>query len=222
MHKRSAKRRIFDHLARMAKAMGIANRIELLEAVGQGERSVEQLADITGMSVANTSHHLQVLREGGLVRSRRHGVQVFYSLSDDEVATVLAGLGRLAERHLAEVKRIINEELTRGDNLRPVERKELLRLIRSEEVTIIDVRPTDEFEAGHIPGAINIPLAHLPRRLAELPHDREVVAYCRGPYCLLSFDAVRRLRAKGYRARRLADGFPEWKAERHPVSLGAK
>lgn len=218
----SPKKRIFGHLARMAKAMGNANRIELLEAVGQGERSVEQLAEIAGMSVANTSHHLQVLRGGGLVRSRRHGVQVFYSLSDDEVATVLADLGRIAGRHLAEVDRIIRNEFASRDNLQPVDHRELIRMARSGEVTVIDVRPADEFEAGHIPNAINIPLNQLSRRLAELPHDREVIAYCRGPYCLLSFDAVKQLRTKGYRARRMVDGFPEWKAERRPVASSRK
>lgn len=220
MPKLSVKKRIFAHLGRMAKALGNGNRIEILEAVAQGERSVEALATLTGMSIANTSHHLQVLRDGGLVASRRQGVQIFYRLSDDEVALVLAGLGRVAERHLAEVDRIVREEFASRDGLAPIGHDELLRLALAGEVMVLDVRPAEEYEAGHIAGAVNVPANELSRRLAELPTDREIVAYCRGPYCLLSFDAVRRLRKQGYRARRLADGFPEWKAGRRPVTDG--
>lgn len=212
------KKQIFLHLARQGKALANPNRLELLEALGQGERSVEDLAAVTGMSVANTSHHLQVLRNGGLVASRRQGVQVFYRLSDDNVVAVLADLRQLAERHLADIGQILRREFASRDDVAPVRRKELVRMIKAGAVTLIDVRPTEEYRTGHIAGAVNLPLAELSRRLAEIPRDREVVAYCRGPYCLLAFDAVKLLRARGFGARRLADGFPEWKAERGPVA----
>lgn len=217
MNQASPKKRVFAQLARMAKALAHANRLELIEALGQGELSVEDLARQTGLSVANTSHHLQVLKDGGLARSRRHGVRIFYGLSDDDIAVVVAGLGRVAERCLAEVDRILREEFATRDDAQPVGQKELLNLVKTGDVTVIDVRPNGEYRAGHIAGAVNIPLAELSRRLAELPRGKQIVAYCRGPYCLLSFDAVRRLRAKGFRARRLADGFPEWKAGRRPI-----
>ena len=222
MSKVSPKKRVFAQLARMAKALASANRLELIEALGQGEWSVEELAEKAGLTVANTSHHLQVLKDGGLARSRRRGVQIFYSLSDDDVAAVIAGLGRVAERRLTEVDRILREEFATRDDAQPVGPKELLRLAKMGDVTVLDVRPDGEYRAGHIAGAVNIPLAELSRRLAELPRGKQVVAYCRGPYCLLSFDAVRRLRAKGFRARRLADGVPEWKAGRRPVDAGSR
>ncbi|MBM3732409.1 MAG: metalloregulator ArsR/SmtB family transcription factor [Acidimicrobiia bacterium] len=217
MRKPSPKKRIFAQLARMAKALAHAHRLDLIEVLGQGERSVEELADAVGLSVANASHHLQVLKDGGLARARREGVRIFYALTDDDIAAVVAGLGRVAERRVAEVDRILREEFASRDAAQPVDQKELLRLVKSNDVTVLDVRPEGEYRAGHIAGAVNIPLPELARRLAELPRGKQVVAYCRGPYCLLSFDAVRRLRAKGFRARRLADGFPEWKAARGPV-----
>lgn len=217
MHKPSPKKRIFAQLARMAKALAHAHRLDLIEALGQGERSVEELAETVGLPVANASHHLQVLKDGGLARARREGVRIYYALADDDIAAVLAGLGRVAGRRLAEVDRILREEFASRDDAQPVDRKELLRLAKADEVTVLDVRPEGEYQAGHIAGAVNIPLPELARRLAELPRGKQVVAYCRGPYCLLSFDAVRRLRAKGFRARRLAEGFPEWKAARGPV-----
>ncbi|MBM3952558.1 MAG: metalloregulator ArsR/SmtB family transcription factor [Rhodospirillales bacterium] len=217
MRKPSPKKRIFAQLARMAKALAHAHRLDLIEVLGQGERSVEELADAVGLSVANASHHLQVLKDGGLARARREGVRIFYALTDDDIAGIVADLGRVAERRVAEVDRILREEFASRDAAQPVNQKELLRLVKSDDVTVLDVRPEGEYRAGHIAGAVNIPLPELARRLAELPRGKQVVAYCRGPYCLLSFDAVRRLRAKGFRARRLADGFPEWKAARGPV-----
>ncbi|MBI4967019.1 MAG: metalloregulator ArsR/SmtB family transcription factor [Rhodospirillales bacterium] len=222
MKKASPKKQIFDSLALMAKAMGSTNRIELLEAVAQGERSVEDLARRTGLSVANTSNHLQVLRNAGLVVFRREGVQKFYRPSDDEVTVVLATLGRVAERQIAAVDRVLREEFASRDNLEPVGREDLRRRMQKGEVTVIDVRPPEEFAAGHIPGAINVPAAQLSRHLAALPKDKEIVAYCRGPYCLLAFDAVQQLRRKGYRARRLADGLPEWRADHLPVASGSR
>lgn len=216
----SPKKQLFTHFAQIAKAMASPNRLELLEALAQGERSVEKLAQATGMPIANTSHHLQVLREGGLVRSRKEGVQVIYSLSDGEIPQMLGCLQRVGERHLAEVELIVREHFASDEGLRPVNHQELTALLKSGEALIIDVRPPGEYEAGHIPGAVNVPIEALPRRLSEFPRRKEVVAYCRGPYCMLAVEAVKRLRKRGYRARRLEDGFPEWKAEGRPVAVG--
>ncbi len=213
----SPKKRLFEQFARVAKALASANRLELLEALAQGERSVDALSQAAGLSVANTSHHLQILRDGGLAQSRKEGLQVFYRLSDDAVTTVLGGIRGVAERHLAEVERIVRENFESRDSLTPVKRDQLLEMARSGEAMVIDVRPPNEFEAGHIPGAVNIPLDTLPEHLDKLPKEQEIVAYCRGPYCMLAFEAVERLRQSGYQARRLEDGFPEWKAERLPV-----
>ncbi|HEU0186374.1 MAG TPA: metalloregulator ArsR/SmtB family transcription factor [Gallionellaceae bacterium] len=213
----SPKKQLFENFALVAKALASANRLELLEALAQGERGVEGLAKASGMSVANTSHHLQLLRSGGLVKSRRDGNQIIYSLTDDNVLLLLAGIRYVAEQQLAEVERIVRENFDSRDNLTPVRRDELLGLVKSGEATVIDVRPSTEYNAGHIEGAVNIPLESLPKWLSKLPHDQEIVAYCRGPYCMLSFEAVEQLRKHGYRARRLEDGFPEWKVEHLPV-----
>jgi len=212
------KKKLFENFARVAKALASANRLELLEALAQGERSVDGLAQASGMSVANTSNHLRIMREGGLVQSRKEGTQVIYSLSDDKVPLLLAGIRYVAERHLAEVERIVRENFNTRDNLTPVRRDELLGLVKSGEAMVIDVRPSAEYDAGHIEGAVNIPLESLTQRLSKLPKDQEIVAYCRGPYCMMSFDAVEQLRQHGYRARRLEDGFPEWKTDRLPVN----
>lgn len=214
------KKRLYEQLARVAKALAQPGRLELLEALGQGERSVEGLAQASGMSVANTSHHLQILRDGGLVTSRRDGLQVIYSLSDPAIPKLLSCLRSVAERQLAEVERIVRENFDNRDGLKPVRREELLQLVKKGEVMVIDVRPPSEFAAGHIPGAVNIPIDLLPKRLKTLPKDQEIVAYCRGPYCMFALYAVITLRKKGYRARRLEEGFPEWKAERLPVERG--
>lgn len=211
------KKKLFENFALVAKALASANRLELLEALAQGERSVDGLAQASGMSVANTSHHLQILRGGGLVQSRKEGTQVIYSLTDEKVLSLLADIRYVAEQHLAEVERIVRENFESRDNLTPVRRDELLGLVRSGEAMVIDVRPPAEYDAGHIEGAVNIPLESLPERLSKLPHDQEIVAYCRGPYCMLAFDAVEQLRQHGYRARRLEDGFPEWKVDHLPV-----
>lgn len=214
------KKRLYEQLARVAKALAQPGRLELLEALGQGERSVEGLALASGMSVANTSHHLQTLRDGGLVTSRRDGLQVIYSLSDPAIPKLLSCLRSVAERQVAEVERIVRENFDNRDGLTPVRREELLKLVKKGEAMVIDVRPEAEFAAGHIPGAVNIPIEVLPKRLKSLPKDQEIVAYCRGPYCMFALDAVTALRKKGYRARRLEDGFPEWKAEQLPVEQG--
>ncbi len=211
------KKKLFENFARVAKALASANRLELLEALAQGERSVDGLAQASGMSVANTSNHLRIMREGGLVQSRKEGTQVIYSLSDEKVSVLLADIRHVAERHLAEVERIVQDNFNSRDKLTPVRRDELLSLVKSGEAMVIDVRPSSEYDAGHIEGAVNIPLELLTQRLSKLPKDQEIVAYCRGPYCMMSFDAVDQLRQHGYRARRLEDGFPEWKTDHLPV-----
>lgn len=216
----SPKKQLFEQFARVAKAMASPNRLELLEAMSQGERSVESLSKASGMSVANTSHHLQVLRDAGLAASRKEGLQVFYRLSDDQITILLACLRGVAEQHLAEVDRIVREHFDKLDTLTPVGREELLKRIKADEIMVIDVRPAGEFQAGHIPGAINIPIEELPKQLKKLPGNQEIVAYCRGPYCMLAFEAVDKLREAGFQARRLEDGFPEWKAENRPVETG--
>ena len=214
------KKRLYEQLARVAKALAQPGRLELLEALGQGPRSVDGLATASGMSVANTSHHLQTLRDGGLVTSRRDGLQIIYSLSDPDIPRLMSNLRKVAERQMAEMERIVREHFDSRDGLMPVKRDELLKLVKKGEAVVLDVRPAEEFAAGHIPGAINVPIDALPKRLKELPKDQEIVAYCRGPYCMFALEAVAELRKKGYRARRLEEGFPEWKAERLPVDEG--
>lgn len=216
----SPKKKVFEQFARVAKSLASSNRLELLEALAQGEKSVDGLAQATGMSVANTSHHLQILRDSGLAESRKEGLHVIYRLSDDQIPALLGCISRIAEKHLAEVERIVREHFDVRDALTPVGRNELMTRVQEDGAMVIDVRPAEEYEAGHIPGAINIPVDELPRHLASLPQEQEIVAYCRGPYCMLAFEAVARLRKAGYRARRLEDGFPEWKAESRPVDSG--
>lgn len=214
----SPKKKLFEQFARVAKSLSSPNRLDLLETLAQGERSVDALAQATGMSVANTSHHLQILRDSGLAESRKEGLQVFYRLSDDQIPTLMGCIRRIAEKHLAEVDRIVREHFEVRDALTPVGRDELLARVLAGETMVIDVRPEAEYQAGHIPGAINIPVDELSQHLESLPREQEIVAYCRGPYCMLAFEAVARLREAGYQARRLEDGFPEWKAENRPVS----
>jgi rhodanese-related sulfurtransferase len=213
----SPARAVFGCLAEVAKAMAHAHRLELLEHLGQGERSVEALAALTRLSVANTSQHLQQLRRVGLVASRRDGKRVLYRISGDDIVGLLSGLRVVAERSVAEMDRVVNSYFRARDGLEPVSRDRLMERLRAGDVTLLDVRPEDEFAAGHLPGAVNVPLADLERRLAELPAGQEIVAYCRGPYCVLSFEAVAALRERGFSARRLEDGYPEWKAAGLPV-----
>jgi rhodanese-related sulfurtransferase/DNA-binding transcriptional ArsR family regulator len=213
----SPKSSLFAHFATVAKSLGHAHRLELLEQLAQGERSVEVLADRTGLSVANASQHLQQLRRAGLVRSRRDGKFVHYRLADDMVLDVLMGLRRIAERNLAEVERVVRGYFNERDGLEAVSRDELLERMRAGTVTILDVRPEDEFALGHLPGALNIPLRALGARLSELDPGQEIVAYCRGPYCVLSYEAVAQLRARGFAVRRLEDGLPEWRAAGLPL-----
>lgn len=213
----NAKREIFLHLARIGTALSSPIRIELLELLAQMERSVDQLANLTGASVANTSQHLQKLRQAGLVTGRKEGQYVFYALAGDEVVGLLAGLSRVGETYLADVERIVRQYLVQKDDLEPVPAEELRRRARKGLVTVLDVRPPEEFAAGHLPGAVNIPIRDLQKRLKELPKGKEVVAYCRGPYCLMSYDAVALLRKKGVAARRLEAGLPEWRLAGLPL-----
>jgi rhodanese-related sulfurtransferase len=208
---------LFSQFARIGKALGSANRLELLEYIAQGERGVEKLAKVSGLTVANTSQHLQQLRQASLVASRKEGLKVYYSLSSNDVIELLAVLRAVAEHHIADVDRLVNTYLTVKDDLEPVPRDELLERVRTGLVSVIDVRPEEEFKAGHIPGAVNVRLAELEEHIDKLNPQQEIVAYCRGPHCILAFEAVARLRKRDLHARRLEDGFPEWKAEGLPV-----
>ncbi|HEY7662913.1 MAG TPA: metalloregulator ArsR/SmtB family transcription factor [Xanthobacteraceae bacterium] len=212
---------LFAQFAAVAKSLAHAHRLELLEQLSQGERSVEVLANRTGLSIANASQHLQHMRRAGLLANRRDGKFVYYRIVDDAVVDLLAAVRRIAERHVAEVERVVRSYFLARDELEPITREELLRRSRGGEITIIDVRPQDEFALGHLPGAVNIPLRELEARLAAFDPAQEIVAYCRGPYCVLSYEAVAALRARGFKARRLQDGLPEWRAAGLPVVTGA-
>jgi ArsR family transcriptional regulator len=206
------KRQLFAHFAALARVLGNAHRLELLELLAQREQPVEALAVRTGISFANVSQHLQQLRKAGLVIGRREGKNIFYCLQDGPVVEAISALRALAEHNMAGVQDVVVRYFDRLDGLEAIEADELLSRLQADSVTLLDVRPKDEFQAGHLPRAINIELAALEARLSELPRDREIVAYCRGPYCILSYKAVQALRARGFTVRRLKDGFPEWKA----------
>lgn len=209
---RAFKDAVYEQLARLGKAMAAPKRIELLDLLAQGPRSVEALAAQTAISVANASQHLRVLRAARLVTSQRRGPFVHYRLADDEVGGFVVALRALAERRLADVSAITRAYFEERGALEPVASEELLRRVRGGEVIVLDVRPADEYRAGHLPGAISIPVRELRSRLRELPKSREIVAYCRGPYCMMALDAVDLLRGRGYRARRLDLGVAEWRA----------
>ncbi|MCG5480311.1 ArsR/SmtB family transcription factor [Sinorhizobium alkalisoli] len=212
------KQAIYESLAEVAQALGHAHRLELLEHLAQGARSVEELSARASLTFANTSRHLQILRRARLVETERRGKHVLYRLDGDtEVVALMNALGRLGERNVAEVNRIMADYFRARDTLEPVSREDLVSRLHDGLATVLDVRPEDEFALGHLPGALNIPFGELERRLDELPADREVIAYCRGPYCVLSFEAVAELRSRGYLVRRLEDGYPEWKAAGLPV-----
>lgn len=207
------KQAIYSSLAEIAQGIGHPHRLELLEYLAQGQHSVEELTELSGLTFANTSRHLQILRRARLVETERQGKYVLYSLAGAaEVISLLRALGCVGERNRAEVRQIMRDYFSARDALAPVSREELISRLHDGTVTLIDVRPEHEFSIGHLPGALNVPLANLKKRLSRLPRKHEIVAYCRGPYCVLSFEAVALLRAKGYRVRRLEDGFPEWKA----------
>jgi rhodanese-related sulfurtransferase/DNA-binding transcriptional ArsR family regulator len=217
MSSSNPKRTVFAGFAEVAKALGHGHRLEILELLAQGERSVEGLAERAGLSIANASQHLRLMRRAGLLASRRDGKRILYGLSDPAVLDLTAALRRVAEQNLAEVREVVSKYFKVRDALEPVSRKELARRLKDGLVTVLDVRPEDEFAAGHLPQAVNIPLRELSRRLREISTRREIVAYCRGPYCVLAFEAVALLRVRGFKIRRLEDGYPEWKAAGLPV-----
>jgi ArsR family transcriptional regulator len=222
MSSRTAAGTVRAALAEVAKAMGHEHRVELIEQLAQGPRSVEPLAQRVGLTVANASQHLQQLRRAGLVTAQREGKRVVYRLADDAEADIVSlpgGLRRVAEHSIASMERVIGAYFRARDALEPVAASELVMRLREGSVLLLDVRPEDEYGLGHLPGALNIPLRHLEERLAELPRENEIVAYCRGPYCVLSFEAVAALRAQGFNVRRFDDGFPEWKAAGYPVEV---
>ncbi|ODA96594.1 ArsR family transcriptional regulator [Mesorhizobium sp. SEMIA 3007] len=216
---RKPKQALYEQFAIVAKALGNPQRLELIEHLAQGARSVDLLATKVGLPIANVSQHLQTLRRAGLVQAEREGKFVNYRLTDDTVLSLFASVRSVAERHLAEVDRIVQGYFEARDSMEPVTREGLAARMRDGLVTVIDVRPSDEFALGHVPGAINVPLADLQARLPEFDPDREIVAYCRGPWCVMSFEAVAALRKRGFQARRLEDGLPEWKAAGLPVEV---
>ena len=218
LNSQSPKHRLNEQFAQVAKALGHAHKLELLELLAQGERSVESLANVAGLTVANTSRHLQQLRRAGLISSRKEGLYVFYRVADDDVIDLLRSLRRTGQRHINEVNNAVIGYFNDRDSLEAVSRSELMRRSKDHLVTIIDVRPSEEFAAGHIAGALNVPLNDIEQHLAGLPREQEVIAYCRGEYCVLAFEAVAALRKKGFTARRLQEGYPEWRAAGLPIA----
>lgn len=216
------KRALYAQFATIAKAMAHEHRLELLELAAQGEGSVESLAQRSGLSIANVSQHLQHLRRAGLVVAKRDRKFVLYRLADDQsTLAALSALRHLAERNLGEVNRIVRSYFLERDALEPVSRADLSKRLRKGLVTVLDVRPVKEFQQGHVPSARNVPIGQLKRWLARLDRNTEIVAYCRGPYCVMAFEAVALLRTRGFEARRLEGGFPEWRAAGLPVEVGA-
>ena len=220
MGDRAAKEALFDAFAGVAKALGSGRRAEIVDLLAQGPRSVEEIASEIHQSVANTSHHLQALGRGGVVRSSKNGTRVIYRLAGPSVLALWRSLRDVAAVHVGEVDKLARAYLGDLDGLEPVSRTELARRLKRGDVVLLDVRPSPEFDSGHIVGARSVPIAELDRRLREIPKSREVIAYCRGPYCVYAYEAVRKLRRKGYRALRLEDGFPEWREEGLPVATG--
>jgi rhodanese-related sulfurtransferase/DNA-binding transcriptional ArsR family regulator len=214
---RTPKQQVFEQLAKIGTAFSNPVRLEVLELLAQGEQTVQAMAQLTGASIANTSQHLQKLKSAGLINGLKQGQQVFYRLAGDEVVALLAAFTKVGQAHVAEIERIVRLYFLSKDEFEPVASDELLDRTLRGLVTVLDVRPPDEFASGHIPGAVNIPISELERRLRELPKGREVVAYCRGPFCLMSYDAVQLLRQRGIRARRLQEGMPEWRLAGLPV-----
>jgi len=219
LHRHNPKHQLQEQFAQVAKALSHAHKLELLELLAQGERSVEVLANVADLSVANTSRHLQQLRRAGLIASRKEGLYVFYRVAGDDVIDLLRSLRRTGQRHMKEVNDVVIGYFSDRDSLEPVSRKQLLRRSKEGLVTVLDVRPREEYEVGHIPGALNVPLDDIEQHLANLPKEQEIIAYCRGEYCVLAFEAVATMRKNGFNARRLEEGFPEWKAAGLPVDV---
>jgi rhodanese-related sulfurtransferase len=220
MAHRDFKDPLYGQFARIGHAASSPKRIELLDLLTQGEKTVEQLVEQSATPLKNTSAHLRVLRQARLVETRREGAYVYYRLASDDVARFVRELQALARRRLAEVEQATSLYIDRRDAMEPVTLAELRRRLRDGDVTVIDVRPVEEYRAGHIPGALSVPVDELKRRLRQIPKSREVVAYCRGPYCVYSVEAVELLRKHGYRARRAGEGVPEWRANGLPVAVG--
>ena len=220
MTHRELKDPLYAQFARIGHALGSPVRIELLDLLAQGEKTVEALAEHSAATVKNVSAHLRVLRQARLVETRRAGTYIYYRLADGDVGRFVRDLQRLGQQRLAEVEQVARQYIDERDELEPVTQAELRKLVRDGNVTVIDVRPADEYEAGHIPGAVSIPVSELKRRLRELPKRREIIAYCRGPYCVFSLEAVTLLRQHGFRARRTDDGLPAWRDAGLPIALG--
>jgi rhodanese-related sulfurtransferase/DNA-binding transcriptional ArsR family regulator len=217
---RDVKDTLYEQFARIGKAVANPKRIELLDLIAQGERSVDDLAAGAGMGITNTSNHLQVLRQARLVETRKEGTRVLYRLANDTVLRFTVALRDLARSRLAEVGEVVRDYFLARDAFEPVSREQLLSLMKQGEVVVFDVRPPEEFDQGHIPGAVSVPLGELEARLRSLDKHTEVVAYCRGPYCVLAPQAVQLLHDNGFRARRLEDGMPEWRLAGLPVAVG--
>lgn len=217
MKGRDFKDRVFEQLARVAEAFSSPKRLELIDILAQGERDVESLAKQVSMTVANTSRHLQILKNARLVETRKEGVRKFYALADDDVMRCWISLRSLAEKRIAEIRDIARIFFEERDRVEPITKEELLARTRKKGVVVIDVRPEEEYRRGHIAGALSIPLPELGQRLGEIPRGRDVVAYCRGPYCVLSAEAMAILTKAGFRAARLKDGFPEWRLAGLPM-----
>lgn len=220
MGDRAAKDALFDGFAEVAKALASGRRAEIVDLLAQGERSVEEIAEEIGQSVANTSHHLRAMARAGLLATRRDGTRIFYRLASARVGELWAAIRDVAGEHVAGLERLAGAYLGDRDGVEVVDRAELAARLERGEVLVLDVRPRPEFAAGHIPGARSVPITELRRHLRALPRDGDVVAYCRGPYCVYADDAVRELNRRGFRARRLIDGFPEWKRAGLPVAAG--
>jgi rhodanese-related sulfurtransferase/DNA-binding transcriptional ArsR family regulator len=216
---RRFKNAIYEQLARVGKSLASGPRLELLDLLAQGPRTVEVLAEQAGQSVANTSRHLQVLRRAHLVDAEKEGVHVRYRLADDEVSAFFGSLRRLAESRLLEIDKLTRTFFESRAAMEPVDRQRLIERVRSGAVTVLDVRPREEYAAGHIPGAVSVPLPELKKRLAELPKRRAIVAYCRGPYCVMALEATRTLRRHGFVATALDEGVPDWRARGLPVEV---
>ena len=222
MAERAAKDELYDGFAEVAKALSSGRRAEIVDLLAQGERSVEEIAIEIGQSVANTSHHLRALSRAGLVVTRRQGTRIYYGLSSERVAELWSAMRDVAGEHVAGLNRLAAAYLGDRENIEEVDRDELARRLKAGELIVLDVRPPAEFAAGHITGSRSVPVAELRRHLRALPKGVEVVAYCRGPYCVYADEAVRELARKGFRARRLIDGFPEWQRAGLPVAVGVE
>lgn len=218
--KRAFKNQLYEQFARIGKALSSAHRLELLEVLAQGEHSVEELASETGMPVANASQHLQVLRAAQLVDARREGVYIYYRLADEQVFTLWQTMRQVGEARIAEIDRIVDTYLHDRNQLQPIDATELLQRLVEGNIILLDVRPIEEYVAGHLPDALSMPVTELEARLPELSQDKEIVAYCRGPYCVFADEAVALLRTNGYNARRLEQGLPDWRALGLPVASG--